>query len=277
MFSRTTGWLFLISAVFGLLLALGCLIGLWVTKSSVTGALTSGMALMGETLDATGETVEVITRALNRAGESLELITLLTDDVAQTVSDSQGLIGSTADLIGKDMTGFVSETQESLTEVEDSARMVDGALSTIDSTLQLIARIPIIGSGLPQAQPSYQPRVPLQESVAEVSRSLDPLVQSFSQIETQLNTSADQAAAIQSEIEQLGQEIAAIETNLTEAKTVTDRYRVIIDDGQQRFERVETRLPVLVNGGYMLLTVVLLWLMMSQVAMLAQALEILRK
>lgn len=260
-FSRLTGVIYVVGALFGLLISVGGLAVLWSTKGTVTRAVNDSVDLASRTLDATRITIGVVSESLEQASTNLELINEIIVDVASSIEDSNGLLTTTAGLVGNDMVGFVEETQESLATVQTSARLVD-------DTLRFISGIPIIGG-------RYRPEVPLQDSVAEVSRSLEPLPESFGKIKRELDVSAANLDVVQREVERLGEQVEEIDTSLNDAIDVVDRYRLLMVDLRDRFDVFERYLPATLNTIYLGATAILIWIFITQLGLLLHGIEML--
>ncbi|NLG99702.1 MAG: hypothetical protein GX491_20290 [Chloroflexi bacterium] len=257
--SRLTGVICIVGALFGLLISIGGLFALWSTRERTTSSILSMVELTGQALDATRATIDVVNNSLDQAAMNLALIRGIADDVAGTLDDSEALIESTAGLIGNDMAGFVTNTQTSLASVEASARLVD-------DTLRVISAIPLIG-------PRYQPEMPLQESVAQVSDSLTPLQGSFETISRQLDVSAAHVATMRFEIETLADQVDEIDQSITQAKEVVDDYSTVLDGVQARYDKAAGNLPLALDVIYIGLTALLVWIFITQLGLLIQGLE----
>ena len=260
-FSRLTGVIYVVGALFGLLISIGGLAVLWSTKSAVTRTVTDTVELASRTLDATRITIQVVSDSLEQASTNLDLIHEIIGDVASSLQDSNGLLTTTAGLVGNDMVSFVEETQASLATVQTSARLVD-------DTLRFISGIPFIGG-------RYRPEVPLQDSVAEVSNSLEPLPESFNKIRRELDVSAANLDVVQREVELLGEQVQEIDTSLSEAIDVVDRYRLILVDLRDRLDVLERYLPAALNTIYLGSTAVLIWIFITQLGLLLHGIEML--
>lgn len=254
--------IYIIGALFGILLSLGGAIGLWVTKDKVTTQVTEIVSLLGRTLDATRTTVTVVNSSLEQASNHLDLIHLMITDTASTLADTDGLISETSTMIGEDMVLFVEDTQSSLDTVRTSARF-------IDDFLRIVSNIPFVGK-------RYQPEVTLQDSIAEVKVSLDALPESFGNIQRELDVTAANIETMQVEMTQLAERISLIDKELSEAITVAEEYRMILTDVRTRWDVVEEHLPAWLNTGYLALTALLIWIFINQVGTLIHGIALLR-
>jgi hypothetical protein len=264
-YSRLTGWIFVIGAVLGLFLSIFGLMILWSTRASVTRQVTETAALVGQAIQSTSETITVTSSTLDQAGTDLGLVQKMIGDMANTLGSSSGMISSTADLMGTNMVDFVNNTQTSLTSVQNSAKMIDSMLKTING-------VPLLGPWLGKG---YNPNMPLEDSVANVSRSLDPLPGAFTKIQRDLKVSSADVATVKTEMEVLARQVDAIQTSLQNARQVVSEYRGILDDVQARYNAFEKDLPAAINIVYLVLTLVLLWMLITQAGLLIQGLMLL--
>lgn len=263
-FSRLTGVIYVVGAIFGILISLGGLIWLWSTRSAVVESVTGTAALAGETLNATRDTIAVIGESLDQAAADLETIQAMLLNSGKTLEDSGGLIRSTGELVGVEMVNFFDNTQTSLDSAKNSARMIDNVLSTLN-------RIPLIGPSLGRG---YDPDVTLEQSFINVAASMQPLPDNLRKIRRDLDVAAANASTLQAEIETLAGQVADIQTSVSNAQRVTETYRKILVDLQGRYDRFEERLPLVVNTIYYGITAVLVWMFITQMGMLIHGIEL---
>lgn len=264
-FIRLSGVVILIGAIIGLVFSIYGLYAIWTIKSDVTTSVVGLVSLSSRTLDATDSMLMVVSNSLDEASEDLGLIHEILDGTSQTIGETTSLIDDTAALMGNDMSGFITETQASLTGLQSTARLIDDTLGTI-------SRIPLLG---PFLTSRYTPEIPLHTSVEQVNRSLDPLSESFTQIQRDLEIASSSFDTIGGEVEALSEQIDDIETSIDEARFVVDRYTELLDELRQKVNSLEKNLPVLIDTTYLALTLVLVWLGVSQLGSLLHALQML--
>ncbi len=264
--SRLVGILLVTGAVMGLVISLSGLGWLWSSKAKLARSLTGTVALFGSALSATHETINVIGTSLDQAGADLKLVNTMIDDVARSLEESSGMISSTGELIGTDLVGLVTNTQASLAAVQNSAKAIDSILSKITA-------VPLVGGFLGNG---YNPEVPLQASVAEVSRSLDPLPGSLVSIRRDLAVASANVATVKAEVQTLGKQVGAIQTSIEDARKVVDRYREVLDEVQTRYDAFEERLPGMIDMVAIGVSAILVWILITQVGMMMLGVERLR-
>jgi adhesin HecA-like repeat protein len=262
--SRLTGIIFVIGAVFGLIISIGGLFVLWSTKDKVNRQVTGAVSLFGDALTATRDTIGVVSSTIDEADGNLDAVHQMILDVSDTLDQSSGLISSTGDLIGNNMVDFVTNTQTSLVSVENSAKAVDSILTKITA-------VPFIGGYLGNG---YNPDIPLQESVANVNKSMDPLPDSLKKIRRDLDVSSANVATVKGEVTALAIQIDAIQSSLMDARRMVVEYRRILSDVQSRYDKFEQRLPGMINTFYVGLTGVLIWVLITQLGMLLHGIEL---
>lgn len=275
--SFITGILYIAGAVLGLLISAGGLAGLWAVRAGVERELTETVGLFGRALDAAGQTAAAIDSALVRAGQNLAEGRAMLTGTARSLGDSQELIDATAGLVGTDLAGVFTQTQDSLAAVESSAQTVDQALGVIEGIRDALGGLrSVLPLFAPPADEKDLPRATLQQSVAEVRRSLEPVPASLGEIERQLSVTAANAALVQADLERLAGKVEEIETGVKDARRVAAVYTGILDDFQKRFDLLEARLPLILRAVYLGLTLVLVWIFINQAAMLAHGIALVR-
>ena len=264
-FTRLTGVVVLIGAIFGLILSAFGLFALWSAKPTITSGILDVVALTSRTLDASDSMLQAINSSLEQASGDLALIRGILDDTSNTIGSSTDMMNDTADLMGEQMPQFIQNTQSSLTNVASTAQIVDDMLGAISN-------VPLLG---PFLKSRYQPDVPLHTSVARVNRSLDPLPASFTSIQQDLQNASSSMSTVRADVDQLAQQVADIDTSVKDASQVVTDYQLILSELRARLTTVETRLPVLLDTLFLGGTVLLIWLAISQFGALLHAIEML--
>jgi len=266
-FTRLSIVVTLIGAVLGLAISLYGLYAVWTIQPNLNQSLTELVGIASQTLEASSGMLTVMSSSLDQAGQDLALVRDILDSTGQTISQSTGMVDETAKLMGEQMPQFIANTQKALEGAQATARLMDDTLGTITS-------IPLIGPSLGQR---YRPEVPLNESIAEINRSLDPLPKSFTTIQNDMKSSSASMATVQGEIETLSKQVGEIETSLANAKREVNQYQLTLASVQDRLDKVEKQVPVYLNMACLALTVVLIWLGISQVGSLMLVFELYRQ
>ena len=264
---RLTGLVILIGATLGLVLSFSGLYAVWTMKPVVTQNAQELLSLARRTLDATEGMLAVIGTSLDQAGQDLKLMRSMLQDTGATIGQSTSMLDKTASIIGETLPEFLSDTQTSLESTQKTARLIDDILTTLSN-------IPFIGGSLSSR---YLPDMPLNESIAQVSLSIQPLGDSLTTIQSDMKTASATMATIQGEIEALSRQIEDIETSLQAAKKEVAAYKLILADVRDRLNKMQQRLPVVIDTVSLGMMVILSWVGISQLGALLHAAELLTR
>lgn len=263
---RWIGGLYTISGILGLLIGLVGLLVLWGTRPTVTHDINATVTLLGRSLAATEDTIAVVDTSIQEANIDLDMVQKMMSQMSDSLDSSRVMIDTTADLVGGQMVDFVDNTRTSLTAVQTSANVVDNMLRTITG-------IPLIGPWLGGQR--YNPPVPLGDSVANVKKSMDPLPDTLTGIQKDLKTSSGNVATIKGQIDALSQQVDGIRSSIADTQNVVNEYHDVLSVVETRFKLFEKQLPLAINTIYILLTLLLLWVVLSQAGMLLHGLDLL--
>jgi methyl-accepting chemotaxis protein len=260
---RIAGILSLVGAVIGVIISIAGLISVWRYKPVVEQGLIEGVEIISQTLITTKEGLAGVDEALRSVDETMALLENSAKTAADSLEDTSPLIRSIGDLFGKDFTGVVKDTQKSLASAETGAKL-------IDDTLGFIGGIPFVGA-------RYAPDTPLNTSIREISKSLNGLPETFTDMQEGLDQAADNLELIQEDIADLGGKIAGVKGDLSEAHGVISQYKTTLIDLNNRIAVFKERLPGIINGAAFCLSVILLWVLLTQAGFLLQNLKLFRK
>ena len=262
---RILGSILILGAVFGFLVSVGGLVYLWMVKPEIEQQVERGVNLLSRTIDATDALLQVVDDSLGQAETSLDGIEIVIDELAGTISETAPIIYSVADILGQDVVTVIQDTQAALVSAEASA-------GVIDNTLQLITAITSLNPF--QRTPAYAPEVPLQDSLAMMSASLESLPSSLADVETGLDITAMNLGDLQLTVMELSGNIGEIRTSLGQAQAVVGEYQVIIEEARTGVSTLEARLKDLINVVVWGTTMLLIWLGIAQIGLFTQGLEL---
>jgi len=259
---RASGILLIFAALLGVILSIVGLVAVWRTEGQVVAALQDGADLSLRTADATAEMLQVADVTFSQLDSSLVQMELLAQHLDTALDTTSDIAQSVGDLAGDDFITVVRDTQRSLGTVQASAKL-------IDDTLRLITAIPFLGT-------RYQPDVPLQTSVAEVSHSLDKIPATLRQVQVGMNSTVDASKSLQSDVQALSANVTEIRTNLNRAQTVIGQYQTIVAELQTAAQRARSRAVLWGSRFAWAISAFLIWLLVSQLGVLLNGAALLR-
>ncbi len=254
--TRYSGFLLRTAAVVGAIIGLVLLIGLWGATPFLYRGLNAGIDFAAQTLDTAAS---ILTSGSDVIAEAQEDVTFIADSavhVADTLESTALLSRSISGLVGTDLRMMAEETQKALDTTRTSARVVD-------DTLRLIGSIPIVGK-------RYQPDVPLEQSIAQVSRSMAEVPASLEKIQGEMFETSRSLHSVQGDIRVLYRKMNDINEELTRTRAVLDRYNENIAEFQTLLPVVRGAAPWVFGGFVLLNSLLLVWFIIAQMALYAQ-------
>jgi DNA repair ATPase RecN len=254
---KLTGTLLIVAAVIGMLLCLAGLVLLWLYRPAITASFTANVALARSALETTAAGLAIADQSLQSSIDSTAALQATVQTTADTIEASTPLVDTMTTLTSKDLPDTYISTQAALLAAQESAKIIDQVLQTLNS-------LPFVSSNL------YNPPVPLNVALAQISISMQNIPSSLATMQASLNAASQNMVAIQASITLMANDISSIQTSLVEAKTVVEQYQSVVNDLLARAQYVEQRLPVWINAGYILATIFLLWAGMAQIGLFLQ-------
>jgi len=263
-FSRVTGLVLIIAALLGLGFSLAGLVFLGRFSSQVSASLAGTLDSLSEALTITQDGLDVADGALQDADSALISMTGTLDGVNQSLRGMDPTLDALRSLLGTDLPATIEATQDSLASAETSAKNIDGVLTSL-------SRIPFLGSLV------YNPEVPLNETLAGISDSLDPIPGSLRQAKRGLDTAKTNLDTINTDLDVVVESTGEISTSTAEAQRVVSEYQTLVTSIQKRVEKMQKQLPGQVRLATLAAAIFLIWLGLAQIGLLTQGMEILSR
>ena len=241
----------------GLLLSLFFLIQIWRLRQPATVKLESGIEQTSAFLETTRAGIDVIDQMVGTVYTSTLYLDDTTNALARTIQGTNSFIESAGTFMGEDLINTITNTQKTLDTAKSSALVIDNIMSAL-------SRVPLIGI-------NYNPSLPLSTALGKVSESLDPFQGSLKSFKTDLETTGKNMQAFNEQLLILDQNIKTINKNLDSSRNVIDNYRTQVITLQSWMDQAKASLPTWMNTACWVLTVIILWLMLIQIAILIQA------
>lgn len=258
---RITGSLMIIAAVVSLLVSVLFLVGIWRVRQPVTARFVENLDLlytMTVTMEDSLLLIENVVTSLIDASETISQSSLAISD---TINGTSIMADSFANLLGEDLPTTIINTQTAIISAQSSAVVIDNVLTGL-------ASIPLLGI-------DYNPPMPLNQALGNISDTLASIPPNLEQIETGLKSTSTNLLQLQTDLELINLNLQTMQVNMTEAQAVVDDYQQQIELLKSRLEKSRAAAPDWVLGAVWLLTFVIAWLSISQLGLLLQGFDIL--
>ena len=262
LFERVIGLALIVAASTGLLFNLFVLAILPRVAGESQARVEETLTILNGTLTTTNEALLIIDRSVDDVSTTMAIARSATLEVSTALSDTVPLLDTMATITGEELPTSVVAAQRSLDAAQASAASVESVLFALNTSLAFLGSIPL-----------YNPDMPLTETLADVSESLDPLVASMEEVETNLVVATENMEAIQTEVEELALNFDRIERTVEDARGVTSQYQEVISDQQAVITDLQRSAGSWITWGRNLVIMVLLWLVLAQLGLLSQGIE----
>lgn len=257
---RLVGITLIIAICLGLIVNLTGLFLIGRFEEGMQQGVVESLTVFDQTLSAAADGLTVVRSSLDDASESVGALEATTRSVAKTVKDTKPSLDTSARLMGSDLPMTIATTQNSLAAASQGAE-------SIEQLLRTLSVIPFLDL------PTYNPPVPLAESLASVQASLDPLSDSFIEFEENIQVSSDNLDDVNREIIRLANRIGEIQDTITEAKGVVGQFEQVVAQQQSVITTLQDNAEVALFWISRGLMVILIWVGVIQLALLVLGFE----
>jgi methyl-accepting chemotaxis protein len=252
----------IIAGILGLVLSIGGLLVLPRLERQVETVAFEQLEIFDRALAAMMDGLTTAQTSLGQAEEALNSLEGVTSDVGQAISDTAPVLDAATEVVGEQLPETIESTQETLTSVATSAKIVDDILAGLST-------IPLLGLD------RYNPEVPLHQGFQEISDGLDGIPELLLKAGEGLNAGAASLEDVEEGFAAMGQSIGEAGTSLASAQSVLDDYQGIVGDLQETLSSVGESLPGWLRTLRWSLTLVLIWLGVAQIGLMTQGADLL--
>ncbi len=261
--TRLAGYTIILAAITGLVLAAWGLTSLWRIKGPFTERAAADLALLQTTLTTTQDGLAAANTALEQAEGSVDALVNTLAAVAKSLQDTTPVLESIGAIVDTDLPATILNTRQSILSAQTSARLIDDILGSVSA-------IPLLGLN------RYAPQVPLNVALARVADDLGELPLTLSSMETGLAATRRNAILLEIQIRDIAFQVDVVKVSLSDARQVISSYETVLTELSDRTVYIEENLTRWVNSTVTILTIVLLWLAITQLGLITQGLALIR-
>jgi hypothetical protein len=246
----------------GIFLSLFFIFEIWRYRQPVTEKLQTGVDQFSSMLQISNDGLGVVDQVVKNVYTSTIYLDEATLAFSQTIRSSSQFMDSAGTLVGDNLLTTITNTQTALGSAQASAKVIDNLLTTL-------SRVPLIGI-------NYKPAVPLNTALGNVADSLDPIQSSLENFQTSLYSTSTNLQEFSDQIAALDKNILSIQENLTQAQATINKYRTQIATLHTWLADVKTNLPTWTKILAWILSLVIVWMIIIQVALALQGVSQIR-
>lgn len=261
---RIIGIILTLAATVGLVLNVAALVFLPGIEQSAVQTISNTLTVVDSSLVTTTDALDVATGALDNTQIALDSVEGTTRAVALTVNDTRPVIQVVSDLTATSLPQTIAGTRSALDVAAASATSIDVILASLGA---------VNVAGFDLGLPEYNPETSLSASLTEINDNLAPLEESFGDIAVSLETADGNLSTVNTQMVSVADSLSNFDTTITDAKTVTGQYKIVLVQQQQVLQTLNTQIPVAVTWGVRGVMVLLAYLLIAQVGLLSQGIE----
>jgi septal ring factor EnvC (AmiA/AmiB activator) len=258
---RIAGILIALIAAMSLVLTLNGMFKIWRQREPIQLQIQKDLGLISSTLETTDQGLFVIQDALKNTNSNLSSLEETILGIAQAVHNADPLLESLQVLTEENIPETITATQTSLKSAQRSAVLIEGVLVAI-------SKIPFFPGG------PYEPEVPLNVAMAEISTDLELIREPLKDISQSLDTNHQDIADIETALVQTSLNLGKIQTGIEDALKTIETYQIQSKQYQTEIQKIYEQLPRWISILAAVLIFMGIWLGILQIQILVSGIRI---
>ncbi len=264
MFRRFLGMLMLLIAVGGIGLSLfGIRLGHGLIDS-IAANFDQTLQLTSQSLDTVSETLLLAKSSIADVNTVMETAETTADDLAQTVNETRPLLTQISAVTSEQVPDSLETIQAAFPSLEQVAGVIDSTLVTLNGFRideQILGLNIQYDLGI-----DYEPEIPFDQSVRELGQGLEGLPESLRALQIYINVTNGNLQTVSQDIRNLADDLNVVNGRINELDPILDEYLVLITDSNDRTRELRGQINDDVQNMKNGVTLVLVWLAISQIA-----------
>lgn len=261
---RILGVLMLLIGAIGIMLSIAGIIAGQQLVDEMAAGLEANLKLTIDSLDTIHESLLLTKVIVGEMNEGLTTVETTADNVAITLNNTRPLLQQISDVTSQEVPESLETLQESIPALLEVASAVDSTLGTLSAF-----RIDESILGIPFRYDlgiNYEPEVPFAESVADLGSSLDGLPAQLRTLDVYINVTDRNVQTIGRNVTEIADSLSAINESVAELNPLLDDYVATVTEVSDSLRQSRLRLARQVQLVKIVLTVVMAWLGLAQIA-----------
>jgi uncharacterized coiled-coil protein SlyX len=271
---RILGVFVMIAGILGLGLSLAGLIVVWVTKPTVNAYAITTIDTLNKSVTTSQDVMGITGKALGATVDSLDALSTMLSTTATTVNDTTPVLNDINTIMSDTLPSTLEAAISSLSTAQEAAQVLESTIKSLDSFRFLLSSVPLLGGMVDQPGVSYNPQVPLADSLGELVTSLEGLPDTFINMSVKLSTTDDSLGAIKGNLTTMSDSVVLISSSLGEYERMVNQSQSSMDNLTSMLTNIQSNLPTILNGVVIVLTLLFLWLLAAQIVILSQGWEL---
>jgi hypothetical protein len=271
---RILGVLIMLAGILGLGLSLAGLVVVWVAKPTVTAYASITFDTLNQSITTSQNVMGITGQALGATVDSLDALSAMISTTATTVDDTKPVLTQINTIMSDTLPSTLKATTTSLYTAQAAAQVLESTIKSLDSFRFLLSATPLLGNLVGQTGESYNPEIPLADTLGELATNLEGLPDTFVNMSVNLSSADDNLGAIQTNLITMSDSVGLISSSLSEYEKMIIQSQSSMDNLASILTNIQSNLATILNGVAIVFTLFFLWLLAAQVVILTQGWEL---
>lgn len=275
-FRSFLGIFVMIAGVLGLFLSLAGLVSVWVVKPAVVAYTRSTIDTLNGSIGTSQDVMEITAQALGATVDSVDALSEMLFTTALTVEDTQPVLDELDLIMATTLPSTLKATTDSLYTAQEAAQVLESTIQSLDAFRFLLSGAPIIGDFIGEVDGTYNPEIPLADTLGELAANLEGLPDTFITVSASLSDTDQNLASVQTNLVTMSTSVKVISSSLSEYEAMVIQSKSSMDEVKSILSNIQNNLDGILNWVVIVITIFFVWLLAAQVVILSQGWELLR-
>lgn len=271
---RILGALVMIAGILGIILSLAGVVSVWVVKPNVTNYVEITIQTIETSVITSQKALQVTGQALGATVVSVDALSTMLSTTAVSVEETQPVLDQLNVMMGETMPSSMESASDSLKTAQQAAVVLESAIKSLENFRAAMSATPLLSSLVEQPKQTYNPEVPLADSLGELATTLESLPATFTEMSANLDKADDNLVTIQSNLVTMSDSVGLISKSLSEYQAMITQSQSSMENLISILTNIRNNLTSILNGVAMAFSLFFLWLLIAQVVILTQGWEL---
>ena len=271
---RFLGISVMLAGILGLALSLAGLVGVWLVKPALASSIEVTITALNSSIDTSQKTMQITGDALEATVEGVDALSVMLNATASSVENTQPIIDQLNTFMSVKLPATMDSATGSLRAAQQGADVLESAIRSFENFRGVISGVPLVSAFIEPPAQSYDPEVPLGDSLGNLATDLESLPDMFTEMASNLESADDNLKTIQDSLITMSESVSAISESLSEYEAMIAETQSSLENLKSLLTGIQDNLSTILNGAAIVLSLGFLWLLAAQVVIFSQGWEL---
>lgn len=231
---------------------------------AIAADLVDSLVLLSDSLETVSDSLLLAKTTVAGIGQGLETVQSAAGNLGRSIDETQPMLDQIGGIVSEDLPDSVDTMQGAFPGMTQVAGVIDDTLTTLNNFRideQILGLEIKYDLGI-----DYDPSMPFDESVSQIGSSLNGIPGKLRGLKTQVDATGENLALVSRDIGLIVADLEAINGQISAADPMLDDYSALVIDLNDRSRKIRSKLSDQVDDVKGVVTFLMVWLAVSQVA-----------